>query len=174
MSSAYMFSRRALLLGGLVWWTAGCTGGSAGDLAYRVAVDGEGNQVDLYRDGDVVWVDVASARGIGAAFVYVPVAAPLNLRFRLHLSGLEQFRLWWGGRTVTASVSAARPGGSRLAVQVWSRTDDQPDTPITPESPNWLEITRSADGASFEIMPPPAWQNAQPTLFAIGWIDFFR
>ncbi len=170
MSSSFTFTRRALLVGGLVWWTAGCTGGRAGEPAYAVSVSGEGNRVQLQRDGALVWVDIQSPRGIGATFVTLPSTASLPLKFRLHLAGLEQFRLWWGGRTVTASV----PAVDVMAVQVWSRTDDQPDTPITPESPDWLAITRSTDGASFEVTPPPAWQNAQPTLFGIGWIDFYR
>ena len=100
-------------------------------------------------------------------------AVPAKLRFRLHLAGLEQFRLWWGGRMVTASVATSAPT-TATAVQVWSRSDDQPDTSLTPESPEWLAITRSADGASFEVTPPIAWQNAQPTLFGIGWVDFYR
>ena len=166
----YTLSRRAVLLGGLAGWIAGCTSGRAGDLGYSVAVDGEGNRVGLSRAGDIVWVDVRSERGIGTALIFIAAPVPQTLRFRLYLTGLEKFRLWWDGRTVTASVSLADP----RAVQAWSRTDDQPDAPITPASPDWLEIVQSPERASFEVAPPPVWQTAQPTHFGIGWIDAFR
>jgi hypothetical protein len=170
MVHKWTFSRRAILAGGLAAWLTGCSSGRAGDLTYQVMVDQTDNRLSFSRDGDTVWADVHSPRGIGQALVYLATTTPVALRLRLHLTGLEHFRLWWDGRTVTASVALADPS----SVQVWVRGEGQPDAPISPESPDWPVIVPAADGDGFEVTPPRAWQTIQPALFGIGWIDAYR
>ena len=131
-------------------------------------------------DGRIV-LDVRSDSGIGSADVSGLNAEAIQVLLRLHVSGLEQFRLDYGQTEIEASVSSnddfavtqsiVDPAGTR--------------TMIDPNSPYWLTIEPiSSDGERpesspvengyFQVTPPSEFATARPDSFSFSWIDFYR
>ena len=97
---------------------------------------------------------------------------------RLHLKGLENFKVSKGEVTLEASVSS-QDGTVRL----WK--DDKEDAPLDPKSPYWMEIRRIGkdgkpvsaiplDDGYFEIQLPKALLEDKPKSITVSWIDFYR
>ena len=97
---------------------------------------------------------------------------------RLHLKGLENFKVSNGKVTLEASMSS-QDGNVRL----WK--DGKEDSPLDSKSPYWLEIRRfDHDGKEattiplkdgyFEIQLPKALFDDDPKSITVNWIDFYR
>lgn len=170
------------LCGAILLLLAGCGGspGAAGVPApiFRARAEGDGNAVSISASGDTAIVEVQSSGGIGAATIeLVAGTPPTNLVVRLHLRGLEAFRLAYEQTVVVAEV----PSGDSRSASQHVELPDGGTRPIAPDSPLWLDIrVVSAQAAPapqqgyFEIRLPRGLLHDQQRAFALRWIDFYR
>lgn len=163
-----------MLAGGVL---AGCAAPPAAGPAtpeFQIATDKPDDVVTATMDGERLLVDVQSASGIGSAGVRAADGAmPPAVLIRLHLNGLEQMTFAFGDAIVKLSVPS---GGDRPVIQ--SVVEGGQESPITPESPYWMEVTRTTAAGSaetlFEVAAPPAFSESPTPNFTLGWIDFYR
>ena len=147
---------------------------------FAIAADSDGNEVTVSAEGETTLIEVHSQSGIGSATVELVSGAPSqNIVLRLHLKGLEQFRLLYDETVVTASVA-----GNDIGSIIESATlSEGGEYSITPDSPLWLHIrivsSRVApdiplDQGHFEITLPRDFLHDEHRSFSIRWIDFYR
>ena len=128
-------------------------------------------------------LDVVSRSGIGQADVHLTAGArPPRLVVRLHLRGLEQFRLIYGDTIVTAAVTSV---GQPVIRQQRSRVSApaQEET-LRATSRFWLPLRLVTDSATeariplengfFELEASPDLLASDVRDFRFEWIDFFR
>jgi hypothetical protein len=147
---------------------------------FVITSDNNSNELTVTAQDETAFVDVHSQSGIGSAAVELVSGTPLqDIVLRLHLRGLEQFRLFYDGTVVTASVdsndvnniieSATSPEGEEYS--------------LTPDSSLWLDIRVVSaeaepriplDQGHFEIMLPKDFLGEEHRSFSIEWIDFYR
>jgi hypothetical protein len=147
---------------------------------FSTAADGDGNELTVSAAGETTLIDVHSQSGIGSATVeLVSGEPPQNIVLRLHLQGLEQFRLLYDRTRVTASVAGSDMGG---LVESATLSEGE-ERPITPDSPLWLDIRIvSGQAASqitldqryFEIRLSKDFLRDARRSFSMRWIDFYR
>jgi len=171
-----------LLLAGFLM--AGCAAppGAPGTDApvFSVSTAGEGNAVTVNASEETAIVEVRSQSGIGAASIeLVSGTLPANFVVRLHLQGLEEFRLTYEGMAIAASVSSS--GYPDIFQSV--RSPEAGERPIAPDSPFWMNIGIVSEAATpripldqgyFEITLPEAFRREGRRSFTIHWIDFYR
>jgi hypothetical protein len=147
---------------------------------FGTTAEGDGNAVSISTSGDTILVDVRSQSGIGTATVnLVSGTPPANVVIRLHLSGLEAFRLSFEQTVVTAEVA----NNASHAVTQNIELPDGGTRPIASDSPLWLDIRLVSAQATpaiplqqgyFEIRLPNGLLHDQRRSFTIRWIDFYR
>ena len=97
---------------------------------------------------------------------------------RLHLKGLENFKVTNGKVTLDSAVSS-QDGNVRL----WK--DGKEDSPLDSKSPYWTEIRMFGDDGKpmntiplkdgyFEMLLPKAFFEDNPKSITLNWIDFYR
>ena len=147
---------------------------------FTVTADGEGNEMTASAQGDTSVFNVYSRSGIGSGTVeFISGTPPKNIVVRLHLKGLEEFRLVYKKTTMIASVSS---GASHEEIQSVISPEGS-EQPITSDSPFWMEIRKISDQSAsldasdfgyFEIAMPKDFIREGYRSFSIRWIDFFR
>jgi hypothetical protein len=152
----------------------------APDFDYTINAEGDGNTLVVSTEGQTFILDIHSQSGTGrASLERVSEAVPQEIVLRLHLDGLEEFRLSYQDTTLVAS---APNSGSREILQSVV-TSGEGERQITQEDPLWMEIefvpgqaatpSATAGPGYFEVtLPEELRQSEQP--FSIQWIDFFR
>jgi hypothetical protein len=138
------------------------------------------DQVDIQIENGAAQVDIQSPTGIGSAsFELVLGTMPENITLRLHLTGLERFRLTSAQDQIAASVSS----GDALGIQNESILSSGTETPLLPGHPLWMEIEIVSGQAEkkipledghFEVIVPQEFIRNAGTMFEIQWIDFYR
>jgi len=171
-----------LLMAGIL--IAGCMT-SSGDSptsmpSFTISAEGAGNELSVNVEDEIAIVDVRSQGGIGSATIeLVSGTLPKNIVIRLHLKGLEEFRLSYDQTLITASVSSGEGGSVGQSVGA----PDGDGTPIAPGSPFWIAIRIVPDQATpyvpldrgyFEITLPDDFLQGAHHSFSIRWIDFYR
>ena len=146
----------------------------------RVTAEGDGNKLTVSSEGETAIFDVQSESGIGSATIeLVSGGFPENIILRLHVKGLEEFQLTYGGTVISATVSSS---DNRSIFQSLA-TPEESERPITPDNPSWLDIATVSDQAKsripldqgyFEITLPKGLLSARDRSFSIQWIDFYR
>lgn len=138
---------------------------------FQIATDKTDNVVTATADGDRLLVDIQSASGIGNAGVRAAAGKlPSVAVMRFHLAGLEQMTLAFGDTVVKLSVPSS---GDQPVLQ--SVVEAGQESPITPESPYWMEVTKPATADNlFEVTSPQAFTASPPANFTVSWIDFYR
>lgn len=147
---------------------------------FSATSDADGNLVNISTTGDTVIVDVHSRSGIGAATVdLVSGTAPAQISVRLHLHGLEAFRLSYDHTVIAVAVSSDEHHSVSQQVEL----PDGGTRAIPSDSPLWLDLemvsaqdssTPSLQPSVFTIHMPPGLMNEQRRSFTIRWIDFYR
>jgi hypothetical protein len=147
---------------------------------FTAAAEGDGNELKVSVEGETAVVDVQSRSGIGAATVELASGTPPEtIVVRLHVSGLESFRLSYEQTTITVAVSSS---DSRSILQEVSSPDGG-TSPLTFDSPLWLDIRAVSEQATptiplqqgyFEIRLPKQLLSDRQRSFTIRWIDFYR
>lgn len=103
---------------------------------------------------------------------------PEVMILRLHLKGLESFKVTNGEITIEGAVSSQNGH-----VRLWKNGKE--DSPLDSRSPYWTEIrivgkngktetTIPLEDSCFEILLPKALFEDSPKLITINWIDFYR
>jgi hypothetical protein len=172
---------RTILLSFLL---ASCASGPMGaptqEPAFIVITKNPEDQVDIQYENGIALIDIQSPSGIGsAAFELESGAMPEHMTLRLHLQGLEQFRLTSAQDQVAASVSTGDPSNTENQTLLSSGRE----SPLLPGHPLWMEINIISNQGEqqipleegyFEVTVPQEFiQNAGKT-FEIEWIDFYR
>jgi hypothetical protein len=142
------------------------------ELNFTTASDGEGNTLAVSTEGQTVIVDVYSQNGIGRASVErVSEQVPEKIVLRLHLAGLEEFRLSYDSTILVASVSST--GSSDILQSIL--TPGGNERSLTQDSPLWMDLRVVTGQAAtyFEITLPAELQR-DLQRFSIDWIDFYR
>ena len=105
---------------------------------------------------------------------------PGSVVLRLHLKGLESFRVTNGKITLDAAVSSHN---DKQRVRLWK--DGKENSPLNIKSPLWMEIRMvGGDGklantiplkdGYFEMqLPKPIFED-NPKSITLNWIDFYR
>lgn len=147
---------------------------------FTAAAEGNGNELKVNVEGGTTVIDVQSQSGIGAATVeLVSGTPPETIVVRLHVNGLESFRLSYQQTAITAAVSSS---DSQNVLQEVSLPDSG-TSPLTSGSPLWLDIRAVSQQATptiplqqgyFEIRLPKGLLSDRQRSFAIRWIDFYR
>jgi hypothetical protein len=142
--------------------------------------DSDGNELTVSAEGETTLIEVHSQSGIGSATVeLVSGAPPENIVLRLHLKGLEEFRLTFDKTVIVARVSSGDVG-SVDEIAILPGGEEQS---ITPDSPLWLDIRIVSgqatpqiplDQGRFEIALPRDFLHDEHRSFSIRWIDFYR
>jgi len=147
---------------------------------FNLTAEGDGNELTVSMEGEIVIIEVQSQSGIGSATIeLVSGEFPENILLRLHVQGLEELRLSYSGTAITASVSS-RDGRNVLQSLV---TPDEGERSITPDSPSWLDIALVSEQSTpnipldqgyFEITLPEGLLTEADRSFSIQWVDFYR
>lgn len=162
---------------------AACASGPIGaqpeEPAFIIITKNPEDKVAIHYEDGAALIDIQSPSGIGsAAFELESGTMPENIMLRLHLMGLEQFRLKSTQEQIAASISSGNPFHEN---QISLRSGTE--SPLLPGHPLWMEIKVVSDQAEkripleegyFEVTVPQEFiQNAKKT-FEIEWIDFYR
>ncbi len=148
---------------------------------WKVSLVKAGDRVKITPEKTGVIVDIFSESGIGRATLEPPDGQwPTGMVLRLHLRGLESFRLEAGPWGCEVSVMSYPPYKTRLRVH-----GPDPMPRLDPKSPFWMVVKmRGAEGKPaskiplergyFELALPPAFLAKAPQKLEMHWIDFYR
>jgi hypothetical protein len=156
-------------------------GTKPGPKDFKITTRKPADTVEIRGEKDGVVFEVRSPSGIGDATIAREAASwPKRVVLRLHLKGLEDFRVGNGKVTVHAAVKA---GQGKPEVRQWK--DGKEDAPLDGKSPYWLGLVpQRGDGKPaaeiplkegfFEVVLPPALFEGNPASISVRWIDFYR
>jgi len=162
---------------------ASCAGGPADAGAqsaqpeFIVITKNPEDQVDIQVEDGTAQIDIQSPSGIGAAsFELESGTMPENITVRLHLTGLEGFRLTSARDQISASVS----GEANAIMQTIPSSGAE--SPLSPGDPLWIKIEIVSEiekkdlleQGYFEVTVPQEFIRNAGTIFEIEWIDFYR
>jgi hypothetical protein len=146
---------------------------------FRIATKRDNDRVMVKADKDKVVFSIHSPFGISNAVIErADEKWPDAVVLRLHLKGLENFRVSNDKMKLEASVS-----GQDGKLRLWK--DSKEDAPLDARSPYWMEIqmigsdgkpartTPLKDGC-FELQLPKAFFEGNPKSITLNWIDFYR
>lgn len=161
---------------------ASCAGGPIGaqpdEPAFIIITKNRDDQVDIEFENGAAQIDIQSPTGIGAAsFELESGAMPEHMAVRLHLKGLEQFRLTSAQDQLSASVSGGAANANMQTI-----LSSGTESPLSPGDPLWMEIEIVSEAEKkipleqgyFEVSVPQGFIRNAGTLFEIEWIDFYR
>jgi hypothetical protein len=145
---------------------------------FRVRGANSDDLIAVLRENSQTVIDIHSDFGIGSAtFDLIAGTMPRTLTVRLHLRGLEEFRVVSGEATVGASLStggAGFPVSQRIVAS-------EGEIPILSVHPLWLDIRTVPESASlpleegyFEIVIPETFLQGAGASFELHWVDFYR
>ena len=153
---------------------------SGDEPVFSITAKNRDDQVNVqYVDGGTV-IDVQSPTGIGSArFELESGGMPENMVLRLHLKGLEEFRLISNQAVIVASGSSS---GS-FSINDQRVNSSESEYSITSIDPLWMKIEIVPAQAAkkiplqegyFEITVPKEFIRNSGNSFEIQWIDFYR
>ena len=146
---------------------------------FKITTKKQDDTVEIRADKDKTLFVVKSPSGISQAVIERKEETwPMVVVLRLHLKGLESFRVSHGKVRLDAAVSSQTG-------KVWLWKDGKEDAPLDEKSPIWAEIRIvGGDGKParelplkdgyFEVMLPRALFEGSPKAIRVGWIDFYR
>jgi hypothetical protein len=147
---------------------------------FKITASNPKDIVSVTSEEGISYIDIDSPGGIGSAhFELVSGTLPEKIIARLHLKGLEEFRLLYDGISITASI----PSSSAFNTSTQKVLVSESEYPIMPGHPLWLEIKIVSDQTAekipleegyFEITFPDEFNKNIGDSFDIQWVDFFR
>lgn len=147
-------------------------------------------KITTKRDTDHVDVDVKSSKavisirspfGISQAVIHrAGESWPEAVTLKLHLQGLESFRVSTGKVTIHAAVSSS---DKKPRARIWK--DNAENAHLDDKSPYWLDLRMiGSDGnpartiplkdGYIEITLPKRLFEGNPQTMTVDWIDFYR
>jgi len=148
---------------------------------FKINTKKKDDAVEVQTERDRTLFAVKSSSGISQAVIEREGEKwPEAVVLRLHLKGLESFRVSNGKVTLNAAVSSNKEG---KRVRVWK--DNKEADLLDEKSAFWMEIRLiGADGKPateiplkggyFEIAVPKAFFENNPKSITLNWIDFYR
>lgn len=158
--------------------SVGCAS-AAEDPQFKITTKRDNDKVEVKVENDKSVFSVHSPFGISQAVVErADEKWPDTVTLRLHLKGLENFKVTNGKVTLEATVSS-QDGKVRL----WM--EGKEDEPLDAKSPYWTEIrmvgndgkpekTIPLNDGYFELQLPNALFGHNPKSITVNWIDFYR
>ena len=158
--------------------STGCTN-SVDEPQFKIATKRDNDKVEVKVESDKAVVSVQSPFGISQTVIERTDGNwPDIVMLRLHLKGLENFKVSIGKVTIEAAVSS-QDGN----VRIWK--DGKEDSSLDAKSPYWTEIRMFGDDGKpttsiplkdgyFEIHLPKALLEDNPKSITVNWIDFYR
>lgn len=151
----------------------------AGEPEFAITTKNNDDQVNVRHENGVAFIDIESTTGIGsAAFQLKSGSMPQEIVIRLHLKGLEDFRLTSTGESIGASISS----GDEPTIQQRLISPGS-ETPILPGHPLWMNMDIVSEQSEpripleegyFEVALPKEFLAQAGTSFEMQWIDFYR
>jgi hypothetical protein len=144
---------------------------------FKITTKHDNDKVEVNVENDKAVISVCSPFGISQAVIERSNKRwPDTVILRLHLKGLENFKVTNGKITLEAAVSSQNS-------RQWK--DGKEDSPLEPKSPCWMEIRAvGMDGKPatiipltdgyFEIQLPKAFFEDNSKSITVNWIDFYR
>ena len=160
--------------------STGCTNASE-ESQFRITTKRENDKIEVKAEKDRAIVSVHSAFGISEAVIErAGVNWPDTVILRLHLKGLEHFKVTNGKVTLEAAVSSH---DNKQPVRQWK--DGKEDEPLDIKSAYRMDIhlvgkdekvatTIPMTDGYFEIQLPKALFEDNPKSITVSWIDFYR
>ena len=157
----------------------GCATGYGDDPLFRITTKRDDDKFEVKVEQGKAHFSVQSPVGISQAIIERSGDNwPTTVMLRLHLKGLEKFKVTDGKITLEASVSS-QDGKVRL----WK--DGKEDSPLDSKHPYWMQIRLiGKDGEPVETIPlkegyfemqlPKALFEGNPKSITLNWIDFYR
>jgi hypothetical protein len=150
----------------------------AGRPPFTVTTGRDTDKVTISFEKDRTVFVVRSPTGIGRAVIErTGDNWPAGVIVRLHVKGLESFRVANG--KVALAVAVSGRGGAEQGVRVWK--DGKEDAPLDAKSPFWADVRRvaggdgkPADDGHFEVPLPRAFFEGNPKSIELNRIDFYR
>jgi len=144
----------------------------------RVAADSTNARISLASEKDASVIDIQSEFGIGKARIERNVDNwPPAVTVRLHLRGLESFKVGQGDVTVEwfasmdgkriTSYSSLRQGNKESSL-------DKQSPYFTKVAVEWKEQPLPREVAYFEVRLPAKLFAGNPKEITLRWVDFFR
>ena len=138
------------------------------------------DEINIQYENGVSIVDIHSPRGIGSAQLKLESSSmPERIILRLHLKGLEEFRLVSKQATIATSISS----GGMFNITDQKVIASGNEYFLTPIDPLWMKIKIVSDQSNrkipledgyFEITVPKEFIQSAGNSFEIQWIDFYR
>ena len=152
---------------------------AGGEPVFNVSTKNQDDRLDIKHENGVTAVDIHSPTGIGSAtFDLVSGSMPEQLILRLHLTGLEEFRL-----VSDQTILVAYGSSHTFNVTGQSVIAAGNEYSITSIDPLWTKVEVVSgqaekkiplDEGYFEITVPKEFIRRAGNSFEIQWIDFFR
>ena len=163
---------------------ASCAGlpanAQAEEPVFLVTTKNQDDQIDVQYGNGASLIDIYSPTGIGSAkFKLESGNMPGEILLRLHLTGLEAFRL----TSAQTSIAASGSSSDTFNVNDQKIISSGGESPILPGQPLWIEIQVVSSQAEkkiplkdgyFEITVPKEFIQKAGNSFEIEWIDFYR
>ena len=135
------------------------------------------SRVEFAGSGEEVVAEVYSKSGIGSATITrVGESWPAKMKIRLHLRGLESFKVESGESTVEWSKSSTGQQNSRVSLRQAGKEEA-----VGEDSPYHSRVETVGGngkvplvGGYFEIVLPEAVLKDDPDKIKVRWIDFYR
>lgn len=157
-----------------------CIRSNESDPQFSVTSSEPGDTITITYKDNISIIDINSPSGIGSARVdFVSGPFPQKIIARLHLKGLEEFRLLYADTVIIASASSGSAFNNDNQRILLSGTEE----PILPGQPLWMEIRIVSDQTAqnipldegyFEVTFPQEFMENAGNSFEIQWVDFFR
>jgi hypothetical protein len=145
---------------------------------FSVAAKNSDDQLTLESHNTTTYLDITSPRGIGSARLTLESGdLPESMVVRLHLAGLEEFRLSSERNLLVASV----PSHAGLNAQSQRKISGNHEQALGSFDALWLAI--KIDSAEqviplqsgwFEVTIPARFLQEADGTFELQWVDFFR
>ncbi len=175
---SHLLAITVLLLASIVGMT-NCVTACSDESSFRVTTKRDDDVVSVTLKQNQAVLSVLSPFGISQAVIERSGNRwPSSVTLRLHLKGLEKFKVTNGKDTLEAAVSS-HDGKVRL----WK--DGKEDSPLDSKHPYWMEMRRAGKDSSpvktipwkdgyFEMRLPKALFADNPKSITLNWIDFYR
>jgi len=160
---------------------AAATAGDDKTPPFTITTKRDDDRVEVKGDQDKTIFLVHSPFGISQAVIErAGEKWPDAVVLRLHLKGLENFRVT-GGKVKLEGSASLRDG--KPLVRLWG--DGKEDAPLDAKSPYWTEVRilggdgkqakeLPLKGGYFEMQLPEALFEGNPKSITVNWIDFYR
>ena len=158
--------------------STGCTN-TVKETQFKITTKRDNDKVEIKVEQDTTVFSVHSPFGISQTVIERTDKNWSGIvMLRLHLKGLENFKVSNGIITLEAAVSS-----QDSIVRLWK--DGKEDSPLDSKSPYWMEIRMVGNDGKpttsipvtdgyFEIQLPKALFEDNPKSITVNWIDFYR